>query len=243
MPCAQIMPCAHIDLNFILTVEVSVACVICKQPVQVDGPSPPATLGEKGSVSINKASESRGDTIHSRPGQQVHQDCRRKYCNSHQIAKTVKLGEQGHGSAIQTPALRSTERQFTWTTDCFFCGQPAKMGSKRKGYAANAIVKTAKTIEVRDTILAACHERGDAWADAVQARILHVHDLHAADAVYHQVCSVNFRTKKQIPACAVHESSSKRAKLGRPQDRERTQAFLEVASFLEENDNRSPSKI
>ena len=64
------------------------------------------------------------------------------------------------------------------------------MGSKRKGYAANAFVKTAKTIEVRNTILAACHERGDAWADAVQARILHVHDLHAADAVYHQVCSV-----------------------------------------------------
>ena len=42
---------------------------------------------------------------------------------------------------------------------------------------------------------------------------------------------------EQIPACAVHENSSKRAKLGRPQDRERTQAFLEVASFLEENDD------
>ena len=219
------------------TMEVSIACVICKQPAQVDGPSPPATLGEKGSVSINKASESRGDTIHSRPGQMVHQDCRRKYCNPDQIAKTVKLQEQGHGSAIRTPALRSAERQFTWSTDCFFCGQPAKMGDKRKGYAANAIVKTAKTIEVRDTILAVCHERGDAWADAVQARILHVHDLHAADAVYHQVCSVNFRTKKQVPACAIHESSSKRAKLGRPRDRERTQAFLEVASFLEENDD------
>ena len=140
------------------------ACVICKQPVQVDGPSPPATLGEKGSISINKASESRG---HSWPGQQVHQDCRRKYCNPHQIAKTLKLGEQGHGSAIQTPALRSAERQFTWNTDCFFCGQPAKTGSKRKGYAANATVKTAKTIEVRDTILTACHERGDAWAQAM----------------------------------------------------------------------------
>ena len=46
------------------------------------------------------------------------------------------------------------------------------MGSKRKGYAANAIVKTAKTIEVRDTILAACHERGDAWADAAQQKIM-----------------------------------------------------------------------
>ena len=41
---------------------------------------------------------------------------------------------------------------------------------------------------------------GDEWANDVQARILHVHDLHAADAVYHKPCSVNFRTMKQIPA-------------------------------------------
>ena len=32
-------------------------------------------------------------------------------------------------------------------------------------------------------------------------------------------------------------SSSKRANLGRPIDKERTDAFLEVASFLEENDD------
>ena len=36
---------------------------------------------------------------------------------------------------------------------------------------------------------------------------------------------------------AVHESNSKREKPGRPQDKERTDAFLEVASFLEENDD------
>ena len=34
-------------------------------------------------------------------------------------------------------------------------------------------------------------------ADTVQERILHVHDLHAADAVYHRVCSVNVHTMKQ----------------------------------------------
>ena len=88
---------------------------------------------------------------------------------------------------------------------------------------------------MRSTILAVCHERGDAWADAVQARLLQVHDLHAVDAVYHITCHGNFRTKKQIPV--VHEINSKRAKPGRPQDKERTDAFLEVASFLEENDD------
>ena len=37
-------------------------------------------------------------------------------------------------------------------------------------------------------------------ADAVQARIVHVHDLHAADAVYHRVYSVNVCTMKQQTA-------------------------------------------
>ena len=78
----------------------------------------------------------------------------------------------------------------------FFCGQLAKAGSKRK----SSDILTVRTIEMKDTIFAVCQERGDSWADSVQARILHIHDLHAADAVYHQICSVNFRTKKQIPS-------------------------------------------
>ncbi len=57
-----------------------------------------------------------------------------------------------------------------------------------------------------------------------------------ADAVYHKVCRHgNFRTRKQVPA--VHDSSSKRQKSGRPQDEERMDALLEVASFLAENDD------
>ena len=61
-----------------------------------------------------------------------------------------------------------------------------------------------------------CRERGDAWAGAVQARMLHVHDLHAADAVYHRVYSSNFRTMKEIPAVHEHEVDlPKKAKTGR----------------------------
>ena len=54
-------------------------------------------------------------------------------------------------------------------------------GRKRK----STEVVTVKTVEIWETILAVCRERGDDWANAVQVRILHVHDLHAADAVYH----------------------------------------------------------
>ena len=85
-----------------------------------------------------------------------------------------------------------------------------------------------------EKILAVCHQRGDSWAVTVQARILPVHDLHAADAVYHHICSNNFRTKKQIPAAYQTERSCpKKLKLGRPELQERTDAFLEADSYLE----------
>lgn len=108
-----------------------------------------------------------------------------------------------------------------------------KLGKKRK-----YDVLQVKTIGIKDSILRICQERADSWSDAVKARILHVHDLHAADAVYHQTCSVNFRTKKQMPAA--HEfavKDVKRPKLGRPQDDKRAEAFLEVARYLQDNDD------
>ncbi len=127
--------------------------------------------------------------------------------------------------------LRSAEKwQFQFSSDCFFCGQPAINQGKRK----NPEVTAVRTIELKEKILAICHERGDSWGAAVQTRILPVHDLHAVDAVYHHMCSNNFRTNKQIPA-AYH--CVKKLKLGRPQLQERTDAFLEAATYLEGNDD------
>ena len=180
------------------------------------------------------SSKKRNDTKHCTPGQQVHQECRRNYCKPDQIAKTLRLKVQGIATNTGKQVLRSAERQFNFSTDCFFCGKPATLGRKRK----SSYVVLVRTVETRDTILKVCCERGDDWANAVQARILHAHDLHAVDAVYHRVCSVNFRTMKQIPVVHEHEvNPSKKVKLGRPQEKQRTDAFLEVAKFLEENDD------
>ena len=107
--------------------EVSEKCVICKQPI-VGGTG--VTLGEKGSSAINKASAARIDTINAIPGQQIHEECRRKYCNPQQIAKSVKLGKQEVQPSRHV--LRSAEQQFNFHTDCFFCGKPATFGKKRK---------------------------------------------------------------------------------------------------------------
>ncbi len=96
-----------------------------------------------------------------------------------------------------------------------------------------------KTIGLKDTLLAICSERADSWSDTVKACILHVHDLHAPDAVYHQTCSVNFRTGHQ--KSIAHQSAStedfKRPNPGWPQVDERAVVFLQVAHYLEENDN------
>ena len=101
------MPCA---LNLFFVMEIS---VICKQLI-VNEVS--VTLGEKGSTTINKASESRFDVTHAIPGQHVHYESRQKYCNPQQIARVTNLGKQEtqHGLAANTGkvTLRSAEKQF-----------------------------------------------------------------------------------------------------------------------------------
>ena len=76
------------------------------------------------------------------------------------------------------------------------------------------------------------------WAQKVRGRIGYVKDLYAADAVYHQACSANFRTIKQIPQKYIPSQlrSSKQAKVGRPADEVQAEAFLKVMAYLEAND-------
>ena len=70
--------------------EVSEEYVICGQPIGTS-PKAKATLGEKGSANINRASKERNENVHCTPGQQVHQECCCKYCKP---AKTLKLKGQ-----------------------------------------------------------------------------------------------------------------------------------------------------
>ena len=85
-----------------------------------------------------------------------------------------------------------------------------------------------------------CKERNDEWSEIVLGRVEYAQDLHAADAVYHQACSVNFRTGKQVPLQHCSDDGSdkdtKRPRQGRPVDTGKATAFLKVVKFLEEND-------
>ena len=93
-----------------------------------------------------------------------------------------------------------------------------------------------RTKEVQDFVHEVCLECNDDWALKVLARLEFARDLHAADAIYHQQCSVNFQTKKQIPQ-SFDEGHCAPKRKGKPQDLAQSDAFLKVAKFLEDNDD------
>ena len=86
-----------------------------------------------------------------------------------------------------------------------------------------------------------CRERNDHGLVAnstVLGRLEYLRDFHAADAVYHQTCSINFRTGKNIPKqCSADlDNDAKRCKTqGRPVDTVKSSTFLEVVQYLLEN--------
>ena len=204
-------------------------CILnCDQDLSDGGPI--VTLTEKGSNSINKASEARGTSLRTQAGQRVHTECRKRYTNPKYI--TVAQKKQRLSSS-PTCLLRSL--LFNFKEHCIFCGQPAKcLGEKHGGD-----VYPVRTMDFQVSVLQICEERRDYWSNTVAGRLACVADLHAADAIYHQTCSVNFRTGRRIPqqySSNAGESMEKR-QLGRPEEFEKKQAFLEVAKYLEENDD------
>ena len=210
--------------------ESIVDCVICKNP-RKEGNLPLVTLGEKRSSGVNRASVERNDeTIVTVPGHQVHKECQRIHCNSNKIAQAKKQGNKRPADSSARSVLRSEEKSFSFTSDCLFCGSALNFEQQKKRGAEIA------TLSRKDSVMAACSDRQD--TDTVKGRILHFHDLPAADAMYHQTCSVNFCTGRQIPAMFLRdEPRTKEERVGRPQDVDQTEAFLEVAQFLLENDD------
>ncbi|KAG7164298.1 hypothetical protein Hamer_G003454 [Homarus americanus] len=61
-------------------------------------------------------------------------------------------------------------------------------------------------------------------------------DLHAADCIYHRSCSGNLRSGLSIPLQFQNVPEAKRRKSGRPKNEDEEQAFMNVCSYLENND-------
>ena len=185
-------------------------------------------LRENGSNGINEASKLRGDALQTSPGQEVHSECRRLYCNPNEIKKTPKKTDK-----TSPLSLRSNNEPYHCNTHCLFCGQLTKVNGRKRG----CDVFPVRTVEFQEKIEQVCRERNDNWAEQVKTRLKCVHDLPAADATYHQSCSVNFRTGRDIPQIFQPDVKKSKKHCGRPVNSVQMSAFLEVAQYLRDNDD------
>ncbi|CAC5372627.1 unnamed protein product [Mytilus coruscus] len=80
-----------------------------------------------------------------------------------------------------------------------------------------------------------CKQREDEWALEVRGRLEFVQDLHAADALYHQTCSVNFRTLKQTPLAFSPPAKKAKTQAGRKSSL--SESFLFAAKYLQQNED------
>ncbi|PIK46569.1 hypothetical protein BSL78_16578 [Apostichopus japonicus] len=94
-----------------------------------------------------------------------------------------------------------------------------------------------QTDQFHSEITTLCDEREDVWSHAVRGRLNNINDPFSADVVYHQVFSVNFRTNKRIPQQFRQVNYPPPTKRGRPQNVTQMEAFLNVATYLQENDD------
>eukprot|EP00794_Sanderia_malayensis_P021141 gene21141-23219_t len=207
-------------------------CVICQQDIL--DKSKASALRTKGCDGLIRASQERGTSIDVRVGDYVHQECRKQYTNVNVIKKDLKEQGPDPNQPRNTQRLRSGVQQFSFANNCLFCGKEAKFEDKKRGID----VFPVRTIDFEEKILEVCSTRKVAWAEKVEERIRSCSDLHAADAIYHQQCNVNFRTRRDIPRTyqSEEQSTSKKMK-GRPLDARKEEAFLNVASYLSENDD------
>ena len=190
-------------------------------------------LTKRGCDGIVNANTERQDDVTCKPGDVVHRTCRRDFTDKRRIllAKRKSTTNVDENVAVE---LRSTV-SFNFRDHCLFCAKPAKLNKSKRGLDVNPV----RTMDFQTTILKICSDRDDVWGNKVQGRINSVNDLHAADAIYHQMCNVNFRTKKQIPILySSEETPVKRKRLsGRPAEEVRKVAFEKTMKFFEQNDD------
>ena len=89
------------------------------------------------------------------------------------------------------PKIRSRETIFTYKDHCFLCGTEVETENKTD------YIFQVRTWDCQISHTTAREQRGndDEWARTVRARIEFVHDLPAADALYHRVCSIKIARK------------------------------------------------
>lgn len=220
---------------------INTICVFCNEVCHEDKPL--TRLTEKGVCGIENAAAERHENIVVRAGQLVHTQCRKNFCDKKRIStyKNKKTAEN-NDSVIPSTVLRSSVNvPKSLSSVCLFCGQKAESNPRHSDRVKNDVIKV-RSIEFKERITNTCNDRNDDWGLSVLARVNGtVSDLHAADAIYHRICSINFRTGKNIPREFSKSNNecikAKKPKLaGRPPDSVRNEVFHTVCKYFEEHD-------
>lgn len=209
-------------------------CPICEGQIDTDNHASYITLTEKGALGVCTASIARNSDLRVEAGTKVHRKCREIYINKKNIDSCNKKASSSSNITDEKPNLRSSG-EFCYKSNCLFCGNQVTDREKRGKKAYQVMCKYKEFVQ---SILQACEKRKDSWAVTVSGRISFVNDLHSEDAVYHQVCSSNFRTGKRIPAMYAKQGQpATNLKRGRHSEIDRESAFAYVANYLKTNDD------
>ncbi len=103
-----------------------------------------------------KACTESHDNLKFTPGQWVHSKCRQKYTKPQEIVKSQCPTHADDGSSHPRRSLMS----FTFKENCLFCGHELVMDKKRT--TANE-TSTARTLQIKDSLLRICDSRRDEW--------------------------------------------------------------------------------
>ena len=215
-------------------------CIICKKPI---GNTKPVKLQEKGVQGVISAAFARQDDLIVAIGDVVHKNCREKYVHKKTIDRLILQKERhpDHAAGSDGISLKRKLRSenetapFHTKTHCLFCGM--QQGIDRETNDPN--VSKVRTIEFTHTIENVCTKRGDNWGTEVKCRISASPDCFAADAIYHRNCCQRFMSYKNPPTYARDESLYKHVKRGRPVGSVNYRVFLQVANYLQENEELS----
>ena len=115
----------------------------------------------------------------------VHRECQREVYN--------ELKRKSNVAPSQVKKAKSTRASigfvFNWKKDCFFCAKPCVVNKK---HPDRNDFRQVCTLPMRNKVLQLSAKRSDSWALEVQRRVLHCHDLVAAEARYHKSCRDKF---------------------------------------------------
>ena len=143
----------------------------------------------------------------------------------------ILLGLATTSSSI---SLRSSVPAFSFKNSCFVCGDLVEDVN-----VAN--VSRVESNQLANNILKHCKTRVGAFSESVQMRILSVHDLKAAGAMYHRTClQMLYSNKRCPPESESTEELSTKVKIGRKVEPDTAIAFEKVAKYTYPNPNCIP---